>query len=350
MHSLSRRDLALLVALTLAWGLNWPIMKFGVQDLAPLYYRVLCIAGGLVLLWLYARHAGIDLFVPRSAWSQVVKLAVPNLVVWHVLLVVALPMLPAGRSAILGYTMPVWAVVFGLLFFDERPQPRQWVGVAAAFVGTLLLLSSAFTELAGAPLGTLLILTAAACWGYGTNLMRRHLTALPTLTLTFWMLAVTLAAMLPLTIAFEHHRWRAPAGLCRAGADPRRAGDRGAGAAAGPPGRFRGDTGPAGARHGTAAPWPTRATTVKQAHAAALPGRSALPRARRRGPVEQAAAATREGVGVMPAVTALGRPGRPLVVADARCSLRRRRLRCAPRSERLGHPSGTPDGLSPSDA
>ena len=26
-----------------------------------------------VLLWLYARHAGIDLFVPRSAWSQVVK-------------------------------------------------------------------------------------------------------------------------------------------------------------------------------------------------------------------------------------------------------------------------------------
>ena len=80
MHSLSRRDLALLVALTLAWGLNWPIMKFGVQDLAPLYYRVLCIAGGLVLLWLYARHAGIDLFVPRSAWPQVVKLAVPNLV------------------------------------------------------------------------------------------------------------------------------------------------------------------------------------------------------------------------------------------------------------------------------
>jgi drug/metabolite transporter (DMT)-like permease len=85
--------------------------------------------------------------------------------------------------------------------------------VAAAFVGTLLLLSSEFTQLAGAPLGTLLILTAAACWGYGTNLMRRHLTALPTLTLTFWMLAVTLAAMLPLTIAFEHHRWRAPTAL-----------------------------------------------------------------------------------------------------------------------------------------
>lgn len=43
--------------------------------------------------------------------------------------------------------------------------------------------------------------------------MRRHLTALPTLTLTFWMLAVTLAAMLPLTIVFERHLWRAPTAL-----------------------------------------------------------------------------------------------------------------------------------------
>jgi drug/metabolite transporter (DMT)-like permease len=213
MHALSRRDLALLVALTLSWGLNWPIMKFGVQDLAPLYYRVLCIAGGLVCLWLYARHARIDLTVPAGAWPQVIKLAVPNLVVWHVLLVIALTLLPAGRSAILGYTMPVWAVLFGLLLFNERPQPRQWLGVVAAFIGTLLLLSSEWSRLAGAPLGTLLILCAAACWGYGTNLMRRTLAAMPTLALTFWMLVVTVAVMLPLTVAFERHLWRMPTAL-----------------------------------------------------------------------------------------------------------------------------------------
>jgi len=117
MNTLSRRDLVLLACLTLAWGLNWPIMKFGVQDLAPLYYRVLCIGGGVLFLWAYVRWAGIALRVPRADWPLLVKLAIPNVVVWHVLLIIALKLLPAGRSAILGYTMPVWAVLFGLWLF-----------------------------------------------------------------------------------------------------------------------------------------------------------------------------------------------------------------------------------------
>jgi hypothetical protein len=32
MTSLSRKDWILLVLLTLCWGINWPIMKLGVQD------------------------------------------------------------------------------------------------------------------------------------------------------------------------------------------------------------------------------------------------------------------------------------------------------------------------------
>lgn len=212
-HSLSRRNLVLLVLLTLAWGLNWPVMKAGVQEMAPLYFRVLCIGGGLVVLWAYARFAGIPLAVPRGAWPQIVKLALPNVIIWHVLLILALKMLPAGRSAILGYTMPVWAVIFGLVVFRESVPRIHLVGVGLAFIGTLLLLSSEFVALSGRPLGTLLVLAAAAAWGYGTHLMRRHLTAMPTLALTFWMLALTLGVMTVLTVLFERHAWRAPSGL-----------------------------------------------------------------------------------------------------------------------------------------
>ena len=209
-HALSRRDVVLLVLLTLAWGLNWPVMKAGVQDLPPLYFRVLCIAGGLVALWLYARVAGIPLTVPRGAWPQIARLAWPNMIVWHVLLIIALKMLPAGRSAILGYTMPVWVVIFGLLVFREHVPRVHLAGVGAALAGTLLLLSSEFVALSGRPLGTLLVLVAAAAWGYGTHLLRRHLTHMPTLALTFWMLVLTLAVMVVLTVLFEHDAWRAP--------------------------------------------------------------------------------------------------------------------------------------------
>ncbi|HYM47824.1 MAG TPA: EamA family transporter, partial [Burkholderiaceae bacterium] len=52
---LSARDGALLVLLTLFWGVNWPVMKLGVAELPPLYFRTLCLAGGLVVIWLWAR-------------------------------------------------------------------------------------------------------------------------------------------------------------------------------------------------------------------------------------------------------------------------------------------------------
>ncbi len=210
MPRLSRRDLTLLVLLTLAWGLNWPVMKAGVEDLPPLYFRSICIAGGLVVLWAYARVVGIPLTVREGTWPLIVKLAIPNVIVWHLLLIVALKMVPAGRSAILGYTMPVWAVIFGVLVFREKVPRLHLIGVGAAFIGTLLLLSSEFAALSGRPLGTVLILIAAAAWGYGTHLMRRHLTDMPSLALTFWMLVLALGAMLVGTVLFERSGWRLP--------------------------------------------------------------------------------------------------------------------------------------------
>jgi drug/metabolite transporter (DMT)-like permease len=196
MVRLSRRDLALLALLTIFWGVNWPVMKFGVAEMPPLFFRAVCIAGGLVFMWAWARATGVPLTVPRGAWPSIVKLAVPNVMVWHLLAIVALKMLPSGRAAILGYTMPVWAVVFGLLLFKEKPLTRHWIGVAAALAGTLLLLSSEFTKLAGSPLGTLL--------------MRRNLTSMPTIALTFWMLVLTLAAVSVASAAFEMSQWRWP--------------------------------------------------------------------------------------------------------------------------------------------
>ena len=35
----TRRQLGLLVALTLIWGVNWPVMKLGVQHFPPLSFR-----------------------------------------------------------------------------------------------------------------------------------------------------------------------------------------------------------------------------------------------------------------------------------------------------------------------
>jgi drug/metabolite transporter (DMT)-like permease len=207
---LSTRDFTLLVLLTLFWGFNWPVMKFGVAALPPLYFRTICLAGGLAVIWFWARAMHVPMKVPTGAWPLVLKLAIPNMIAWHLLAIVAIKMLPSGRAAILGYTMPMWSVLIGVLVFNERPQRRHWLGVVAATAGALLLLSSEFTGLAGSPLGTVLMLIAAAAWGYGTHLIRRHLTEMPIIALTFWMLAMTVVVMFAVSIVFERDDWRAP--------------------------------------------------------------------------------------------------------------------------------------------
>jgi drug/metabolite transporter (DMT)-like permease len=54
------------------------------------------------------------------------------------------------------------------------------------------------------------MLFAAAAWGYGTHLARRHAIHVPALAAIFWMLVLALFVLLVASWAFEHDRWRMP--------------------------------------------------------------------------------------------------------------------------------------------
>ena len=50
MHTLTRQQAVLLVLITLVWGFNWPIMKFGVTGFPPLTFRAISMGIGLLVL------------------------------------------------------------------------------------------------------------------------------------------------------------------------------------------------------------------------------------------------------------------------------------------------------------
>lgn len=210
MTQLSRKDLVLLALLTLFWGLNWPIMKIGVRDLPPLTFRTISMLGGLVVIWVAARMQGVSLAIPSGRTMTVIRLAIPNMLIWHSMIIIGVKLLSSGRAAILGYTMPAWAVLSGLIFFGDRISRSALVGIALAMSGALLLLSGEFSRLSGQPLGTVLALIAAAGWGFGTVLMKRTQLDMPTISLTFWMLSFTTAIMAVLALIFEYPAIRMP--------------------------------------------------------------------------------------------------------------------------------------------
>jgi drug/metabolite transporter (DMT)-like permease len=152
----------------------------------------------------------VDLRIARSDWPELAKLTITNMIVWHVLAIVAVQALSSGRAAILGYTMPIFSALWGRALFGQRLSARQMAGVASAAIGVILLLWHELGAMAGRPFGAFGMLTAAAAWALGTQQLRRTHIAAPTLALTWWMTVATTLVMTILALLLERERWLVP--------------------------------------------------------------------------------------------------------------------------------------------
>ena len=185
--SLAPAGIVLLVALTITWGLNWPMMKLALLEVPPWTFRSLCLmVGGSALLALALASGGpVTLPVRRLPALGLVSLF--NITGWHLFSAYALLYTGSGRAAIIGYTMPLWASLLSLWVLHTRPTLRQ---VAALLLGTaalVLLIANDFGALGATPTGALLMLGASLCWAVGTVLVKRFAwDPLPVTALTGW--------------------------------------------------------------------------------------------------------------------------------------------------------------------
>ncbi len=192
---ISRRQLWALVALTLMWGTNWPMMKFSLRELSPLYFRALTMTLGALWLYSYYRVRGVRMLPQGAEWRSVVTLGLPNMLGWHTMAILGVKELASGRAAILGFTMPIWTVLLGVLFFGEKLTRRVSLAAVAVALAIGLLTFNELTTLAGRPLGIVWMEGAALSWALGTLLMRRAHLTLPIETLTVWMMILTSACL-----------------------------------------------------------------------------------------------------------------------------------------------------------
>lgn len=212
MSKLNRTQLALLAVLTLIWGMNWPVLKIGVTGYPALTFRAVSIGLSLPVMALVMVFMRVPLRIARRDWPALLVLALFNMVLWHLCMILTVRGLSSGRSAILAYTMPIFAAVFGAVLFATPLTRRVWTGVLAASVGVVLLLWHEITGLSGNPGAVALGLASAASWAMGTQLMRRLRVEAHTITLVFWMTAITTVLMMLAALAVEPWPWRMPPG------------------------------------------------------------------------------------------------------------------------------------------
>lgn len=181
-----RSGLVLLGLLSLGWGLNWPIMKVVVSEVPRWIFRGDSILLASLGLFAIAWFSGQSLKVPRGRWPQLIGMASCNIVGWNMFAIYGVSLLPSGRAAILGYTMPIWSALLSVWFLNEPLTRRRLVGLALGMGGMALLVGTEFEKLRSAPTGVILMLLAAIFWAGGLVIYKRDPLPMPISSLTAW--------------------------------------------------------------------------------------------------------------------------------------------------------------------
>jgi drug/metabolite transporter (DMT)-like permease len=194
------RPYLLLACLAVVWGLNWPIAKIGLRDLPPFTYGTLRVATGLVVIVaVLLLRRGLRL-PSRHDLPIVVSVGIGQMAAGIALMNLALPLVSAGRSAILVYTMPLWVALIQLPALRAGGAARQLAGLCVGLVGIAVLLNPGAIdwESTGELLGAAGLILSAFLWAATTIHLRRHEWRSTPLDLMPWQLLI---AVVPLAVA-----------------------------------------------------------------------------------------------------------------------------------------------------
>jgi drug/metabolite transporter (DMT)-like permease len=122
-----------LVVLALVWGYTWVAIKIATQDASP--YVVAGARMAIATLILFALLALMRRSLKPTPFVPTLVLGLLQTTGWTLLQTIAVSQAGAGKSAVLGYTMPFWTALLAWPFLGERIVGLRWVALTLAALG-----------------------------------------------------------------------------------------------------------------------------------------------------------------------------------------------------------------------
>ena len=188
---------ALLVLLSLIWGVSWPIMKVILNEVPPWTFRLYCMVFSGIGFILLIKSRGISLKIPRDDFKPLLISSFLNITLWFILSAYAIANMNASRASIIAYTMPICSALLSIVILKERMTISRFVSLFLGICGIAILIGPDIVVFKTAPLGALLMLIAAFSWGAGIVTIKYHKWTMPTIVLSCWSLII---GGIPLTI------------------------------------------------------------------------------------------------------------------------------------------------------
>jgi drug/metabolite transporter (DMT)-like permease len=204
-----RQALIALALMSLIWSFNWIVMKRVLHFIGPLDFCALRTAFGTVMLFALLLWRGESL--APTPWRDTILIGLAQTTAFQLLVQMSLVGGGAGKMALLAYTMPFWVIAFAWMLLGDRPRLRQWLLLALAGVGLVLVIEP--WQRLGNLRSCVLALAGGACWGLATVLTKRlfQRARVTPLRLTAWqsLVGAVIVALIALPAAERDIDWSA---------------------------------------------------------------------------------------------------------------------------------------------
>lgn len=206
------RSAALVPVLGLVWGLNWPAARIVLEEFGPWTLRSVGLSLAALILFGISALRGLPLGIPRRDRRQLVLVGLLSVAAFNILVAVAQLTTPTSRTAIVTFTMPIWATLLARIVLKEPFTPLRLAGLGLGMVGLGILAWPLARDHALSP-GLLWALLAGVGWAIGTVLLKRRPLEMQALPAAAWQLAVAAAFITVGMLVFEGvPAWHPPRG------------------------------------------------------------------------------------------------------------------------------------------
>ena len=181
---MQKKDWLLALLVVVAWGVNFVVIKWGLDGLPPMLL-------GALRFSLVAFPALLFVKPPQLPLKWLLAYGLTISFGQFVLLFSAMQVgMPAGLASLVLQAQAIFTLIFALIFLGEKWQPQQVWALLVASIGLAVLASQGQDNEAASMtiMGFMLTIAAAAAWGLGNIINRKigQISSVNLLSLVVW--------------------------------------------------------------------------------------------------------------------------------------------------------------------
>lgn len=176
-HTMTLTDILIALGVVTIWGVNFVVIKIGLQDLPPILFTALRFLFAALPLVFFVKR-------PQASIGLVLAYGMFQFALQFTLLFTGIKLgLPPGLASLVIQLQAFFTIGLAVLMLGERPKGMQLLGALVAFGGMALV--AMHLEGKATLIGFVLVVLGAVCWAVA-NIITKKMGQVNALSLVVW--------------------------------------------------------------------------------------------------------------------------------------------------------------------